>query len=176
MKKLLILGIILISLVFISACDDISSVNLKNISEEDVNKIIVCKEPYIRFAASCCLDKNNNKICDNDEFKNNKEQSDTEIIKEDEFEDQEEFTAKLISITGGDFVPSAGYYEGKLILSDITTGKEYPIFACSESWNWVKESSCYKLNPEEVNENVEQHKFSAELSGCYVGSLEEVSC
>lgn len=85
-------------------------------------------------------------------------------------------TAKLISITGGDFVPSAGYYEGKLILSDITTGKEYPIFACSESWNWVKESSCYKLNPEEVNENVEQHKFSAELSGCYVGSLEEVSC
>jgi len=85
-------------------------------------------------------------------------------------------TAKLISIIGGDFVPSAGYYEGKLVLSDITTGKKYPIFVCSKSWDWVKEGSCYKFNLDEVNENIEQHKFSAELSGCYVGTLEQVSC
>ena len=28
---------------------------------------IVCNEPYIRFGADCCLDENNNKVCDNDE-------------------------------------------------------------------------------------------------------------
>ena len=85
-------------------------------------------------------------------------------------------TAKLSSITGGDFVASAGYYEGKLILSDIQNGTAYSIFACSKNWGWVKENSCYKFNPEEVNTNIEQHKFSSELSGCYVGSLEEVNC
>ncbi len=85
-------------------------------------------------------------------------------------------TAKLISITGGDFVPSAGYYEGRLILSDIATREEYSIFACSKSLNWVKEDSCYKFSPDEVNENIEQHKYSAELNGCYVGTLEQVTC
>lgn len=89
---------------------------------------------------------------------------------------QELVTAKLIKITGGNFVPSAGYYEGRLLLSDTATNKEYSIFACSQSWDWVKESACYKFNPAEVNKNIEQHRRSAELSGCYVGSLDEVSC
>jgi len=85
-------------------------------------------------------------------------------------------TAKLTSVKGGDFVSSADYYEGELILTNIITGKEYSLFVCSKSWNWVKEGSCYKFSPAEVNENIEQHKYSAELSGCYVGTLEQVSC
>ncbi len=85
-------------------------------------------------------------------------------------------TAKLISITGGDFVPSANYYEGELNLSNTVTGKKYSIFVCSTSWDWVKQNSSYKFNPDEVNKNIESHKYSAELSGCYVGSLEEVNC
>lgn len=85
-------------------------------------------------------------------------------------------TAKLINITGGDFTPSAQYYEGRLILSYRITGKQITIFVCSESWDWVKQDSCYRFDPNKVNENIEQHKYSAELSGCYIGSLEEVAC
>lgn len=36
----------------------------------NVNKTneIICNQPYIRFSSSCCLDQNNNGICDNDEI------------------------------------------------------------------------------------------------------------
>ncbi len=78
----------MISLVFISACDNLGNLDLSNVSEKDVNKIIVCKAPYMRFASGCCLDKNDNKICDNDEFKNNEKQSDVKEDKE-EFQDQD---------------------------------------------------------------------------------------
>ncbi|HDI03088.1 MAG TPA: hypothetical protein ENF67_00930 [Candidatus Pacearchaeota archaeon] len=84
--------------------------------------------------------------------------------------------AKLIKVINSSFDRYAGYYEGKLILLDIKTGKKYSIFVCSKSWDWVKENSCYKFSPKEVNENIEKHKYSAELSGCYVGTLEEISC
>ena len=30
---------------------------------------IVCNEPYIRVGEGCCLDENNNKICDKDELR-----------------------------------------------------------------------------------------------------------
>lgn len=85
-------------------------------------------------------------------------------------------TAKLINISGGAFVSLANYYEGKLILSNTITGEKYSIPTCSTTWDWVKQNSCYKLNPNEINENLDKHKMSAELSGCYVGSLEEVNC
>lgn len=50
---------------------DLSKVNLSDVSEEDINKVIVCNEPYIRHALECCLDQNNNKICDLDESEKN---------------------------------------------------------------------------------------------------------
>lgn len=37
---------------------------------------IVCNHPYIRFAAGCCLDQNNNAICDQDETGQRSRQSD----------------------------------------------------------------------------------------------------
>ena len=90
--------------------------------------------------------------------------------------DSEPVTAKLVSIIGGNFVASAGYYEGKLTLSDTKDGKEYSIPACSKNWDWVKEGSCYQFSPAEVNKNIDQHKYSAELSGCYIGILTQVEC
>ena len=66
-NKLLIIVILLISLVFISACDNFGKVYLSNLSEGDVDKVIKCDKPYMRFASGCCLDQNDNKICDNDE-------------------------------------------------------------------------------------------------------------
>jgi hypothetical protein len=93
-------------------------------------------------------------------------------------EDKENKTisARLVSVSGGYWVPSAGYYEGELNLTDTSTGNHYIIFVCSKDWSWVRNSSCYELNPREVSENVKLHIYSAELSGCYVGKLNIASC
>ena len=48
MKKLLIFGIII--LLFVSACNT-----------------LVCNKPYIQVGNECCLDENDNSICDKDE-------------------------------------------------------------------------------------------------------------
>lgn len=51
-------------LILLAGC---SNLDLGQISEDDINKVIVCEEPYIRHGAGCCLDINQNKICDNDD-------------------------------------------------------------------------------------------------------------
>ena len=61
---------LLISMVLmLNACDgiDLENIDLSGLSEEDINKVIVCDPPYMRFGASCCLDQNDNSICDDDE-------------------------------------------------------------------------------------------------------------
>ncbi len=92
---------------------------------------------------------------------------------------KEEFViAKLISIgpPNGEFIQSAGLYEGELELENIETSETYSYFVCTYDWSWVKLESCYKFDPVEVQQNIDDHKFSAELSGCYVGTFEEISC
>jgi len=84
--------------------------------------------------------------------------------------------AKLTGTDGGSFVESAGFYEGMLQLTDIKTNNRYIVSTCTQDWSWVKIDSCYKLNLKEINTNMESHKYSAELSGCYVGRLESVEC
>lgn len=64
MKKL-ILSILFVSLLVITAC---SNIDLSKVSEEDIDKVIKCDKPYIRFASGCCLDTDENKICDEDEL------------------------------------------------------------------------------------------------------------
>lgn len=67
MKKA-ILFIIFLFLIIITACKQI---DISKLSDEDLEriseKVIVCNSPYIRHATDCCLDQNNNKICDEDE-------------------------------------------------------------------------------------------------------------
>ncbi len=84
--------------------------------------------------------------------------------------------AKLVNLTGGEYIPSAGYYEGRLDLTDTATGKVYPIFVCSRNWDWVKNDSCYEFSPEVVDANIDLHQYSMELSGCFVGNLNPVAC
>ena len=54
--------------ILISSCEE---VDLSKVSEEDVarlaEQVISCENPYIRHASGCCLDANENKICDLDE-------------------------------------------------------------------------------------------------------------
>ena len=68
MEYRIIVGLLLVSTLFISACDN---VDLSKVSDKDLervsNNLIVCNKPYIRFASSCCLDKDSNSICDKDE-------------------------------------------------------------------------------------------------------------
>lgn len=48
-----------------------SGIDVSKLSDSDMQriseKLIVCEAPYIRHASDCCLDKNNNKVCDGDE-------------------------------------------------------------------------------------------------------------
>lgn len=63
--------------------EDLSKEDIQKIagglSEEDIDKLVACKPPYMRFATSCCLDQNNNSICDNDERNDTKKFPDIEI-------------------------------------------------------------------------------------------------
>jgi hypothetical protein len=91
------------------------------------------------------------------------------------------YKAKINNVTGGDFVPSANYYEGTLFYNCIGQNckiyiSEPSIFVCTGNWSWVKIGSCYEINDLEVQRNIQNHKYSMELSGCYVGSLKEVNC
>ena len=68
MRKDIIFGVFLLVVVILSACDKI---DVSKLSDKDLQRIskelIICNPPYIRHASDCCLDKNNNAICDNDE-------------------------------------------------------------------------------------------------------------
>jgi coenzyme F420-reducing hydrogenase delta subunit len=59
-----ILSLVLFSLLY--GCTN-GNIDLSKVSQEDVNKVIVCPDKYIRFGSSCCLDTNSNGICDSDE-------------------------------------------------------------------------------------------------------------
>lgn len=68
MKNIIVLISFLLLMVLISACDQI---DISKLSDEDLERIsdkaVVCNAPYIRYAAECCLDQNDNNICDRDE-------------------------------------------------------------------------------------------------------------
>ncbi|MEM5829434.1 MAG: hypothetical protein QW040_02015 [Candidatus Aenigmatarchaeota archaeon] len=92
-------------------------------------------------------------------------------------EKPEVITAQLIEVKGGSFSESSGYYGGELILTDISTRQfNYSFSVCSKNWSWVRKNSCYELNLSDIKKNIEGHIYSAELSGCYIGSFKEVSC
>lgn len=62
MKKLMLIGFI-ISLIFLFGC-----------TETPTGEVIqpVCNKPYILVGTDCCLDKNDNSICDKDEIEESK--------------------------------------------------------------------------------------------------------
>jgi len=61
------LALLLIVMLVVSGCekfslDDLSDKDIKRISENAV----ICNKPYMRVGLECCLDKNKDQICDND--------------------------------------------------------------------------------------------------------------
>lgn len=67
MKKIMIIMLLFVAIFAGCSEVDLNNVNLSQVSEEDINKVIVCKDPYMRHGTGCCLDQNKNSICDNDE-------------------------------------------------------------------------------------------------------------
>ena len=65
-----IIFLFLLSIVLVTSCGKINpEIDVKNLDEEDINKLIVCKSPYMRFEAGCCLDTDANVIYEKDEQK-----------------------------------------------------------------------------------------------------------
>jgi len=83
---------------------------------------------------------------------------------------------RLVGITGGNFSESNGYYTGVLTFMNVVQGTGYPMVLCTTDWSVVKLMSCYSLNLTEIAQNVESHRMSSELSGCYVGTIQKVNC
>lgn len=68
MKRTTILFVLLILGLFVaSGCEFDLEKGVGSLSEEDIDKVIKCEKPYIRHASGCCLDDNNDGICDEDE-------------------------------------------------------------------------------------------------------------
>ena len=59
MKGILLIGILIIAVIAISGCGG------KGVTGELTS--VVCNSPYIRHGMACCLDTNENNICDKDE-------------------------------------------------------------------------------------------------------------
>lgn len=78
MHKKILIGVLAISIVFISGC---------------ITTETICKKPYYEYkTGECCLDENDNKICDKDEVKNKPRTSDEsgeEVKQEDELEKEQ---------------------------------------------------------------------------------------
>lgn len=77
MKRGIFIALVLFLLVFAVACDRLKSPQLQEIAipskeptEPEAEELPLCNKPYFEFKKSfCCLDSNNNKICDSDEKK-----------------------------------------------------------------------------------------------------------
>jgi len=92
-QKMFSLGLYILTLlvigIFLSACENI---DISKLSDKDLERIadkaVVCNEPYIRFGTSCCLDQNNNNICDQDEKIESKYKEDVKVdVEEKSVED-----------------------------------------------------------------------------------------
>ena len=130
---------ILMMVVFMG-CDGI---DVSNISDEDMKRIaeqaIVCEKPYIRHGVDCCLDQDENNICDEDEGKEEPNQEKVEekpqveekphVEEKVECEDDVTLSGKIVdekiklkwdSYSCDDF---KGY---KVVWSDSVSSPKYP--------------------------------------------------
>ena len=72
--------IILIIFMFMITLTGCENIDVSKLSDEDLERIsekaVVCDKPYIRVGMECCLDKNDNSICDKDETEIKPEEKD----------------------------------------------------------------------------------------------------
>jgi len=98
MNKLVLVCVIILTIIIVGC----SGVDVSGFSNDDLNRIsgamVVCNEPYMRFGAGCCLDKDSNSVCDADE---NNEKKEVEKVVENKQIDVQPNKVKIIEY--GDF-------------------------------------------------------------------------
>lgn len=67
-KNYLLIGVIIVVIIFVILI-------LSNSNKNSLQNEVTCNSPYIKVGTSCCLDQNNNKICDTDEKQTPQEQN-----------------------------------------------------------------------------------------------------
>lgn len=86
MNKKIIFSFLLL-IVFISGClgqEQITQEQITGNVVRETNEEFFCKEPYIEYQkGSCCLDKNNNGVCDYDDLKFKSLESNDEVVEEE---------------------------------------------------------------------------------------------
>lgn len=104
-------SIVLISgiLIIVALLVVIMAVNLFDKPTVTVNAINppndICNSPYIRVGTECCLDKNNNKICDHDDIQSSIENTVTADVNSDDNNQMQENGKKVLVKTDlGDIV------------------------------------------------------------------------
>jgi len=67
MKKIILISVLILVLVLVG-CENI---DVSQLSDEDLERVsdkaVICDKPYIRVGMECCLDQDDNSICDKDE-------------------------------------------------------------------------------------------------------------
>ena len=83
MRKTLL--VLIAFMILFTGCENVNLEN--NASQENLqngsNTSVVCNQPYIRVGDSCCLDKNNNSVCDDDEVNKSSQEETNTTTKED---------------------------------------------------------------------------------------------
>jgi len=176
MNKRVILAILLLGVFLIAGCGSITGNVVKD--------IIVCEEPYIRYADSCCLDQNFNKICDNDEQ--------TEVVGNQPYQEPGRFLPSSCSIAPGisceEFavVDSTNAITLKLrngmgdaltsvsiIINELNTAKSICTLVCSDciSETTIPDGSLTTwISTECYNTGSSGSKFKANILFNYVGA------
>jgi micrococcal nuclease len=68
MNYVSLLAILSVAIVFVSGCTQTGQVtSLPKTGQEQQTQQVTCNKPYILVGTSCCLDQNDNSICDKDE-------------------------------------------------------------------------------------------------------------
>jgi hypothetical protein len=78
---------------------------------------------------------------------------------------------KLISVSGGEYLQTAGFYEGELLFEDIDTGIRYNVEPCLKYWPKFNINSMYSLNLTALKKHTRTNGY---LTGCYLGELDEL--
>tara|TARA_Y100000310_G_C20680163_1_gene815466 strand:+ start:1077 stop:2279 length:1203 start_codon:yes stop_codon:yes gene_type:complete len=122
MNKLIILVFFIVLITLIAGCDDL---DVSKLSDEDLERIsekaVVCDKPYIRIGMECCLDQNDNKICDRDERELTPEEKEKEekSVETTKIQTKQQ-SGKIIKIFEGDEIRSFDIWEDKIVFHAVT--------------------------------------------------------
>lgn len=125
-KIKLIIPFAFIIIFVLSGCEN---VNLDELSDEDLERIsdkaVVCNKPYIRVGMECCLDQNDNKICDRDERELTPEEKEKEekSVETTQIQTKQQ-SGKIIKIFEGDTIGGFDIWEEKIVFHATTEPKK----------------------------------------------------